>query len=118
MNGEYEIEDTLPKMGVVLPQLRRCGKAKCRCASGDAADLHGPYHYRFWRESGRLRKRYVSPAEVETVRAACRRRQDEGRVYRAQRDAARAHLRRLRDRLAEHPDLTPYDATSHAAFQH
>jgi transcriptional regulator with XRE-family HTH domain len=26
--------------------------------------LHGPYHYRFWREGGRLRKQYVKPAEL------------------------------------------------------
>jgi hypothetical protein len=39
--------------------------------------LHGPYYYHFSRHGGRLRKRYVRPAEVEQVRAACeaRRRQ-------------------------------------------
>ncbi len=30
-----------------------------------------PYHYRFWREDGQLRKQYVRLADVESVRAAC-----------------------------------------------
>jgi hypothetical protein len=46
----------------------RCGAGGCRCARGE---LHGPYHYRFWREGGRLRKVYVRPAELDEVRAQC-----------------------------------------------
>ena len=34
----------------------RCGKASCKCASGA---FHGPYTYKYWREDGRLRKKYV-----------------------------------------------------------
>ena len=63
--------DPLPKTGlpgVVCEQWVRCGKPHCRCARGD---LHGPYHYRFWREQGRLRRVYVRRAEVDGVRAAC-----------------------------------------------
>src|SRR5687768_1456900 len=33
--------------------------------------LYGPYHYRFWREGGRLRKQYVRPAHLEATVAAC-----------------------------------------------
>lgn len=40
----------------------RCGKSPCRCEPGS---LHGPYYYRFTREGGRLRKRYVRKAEAE-----------------------------------------------------
>lgn len=34
----------------------RCGKGKCRCASGE---LHGPYWYAYWSEGGRTRSQYV-----------------------------------------------------------
>ncbi len=54
--------------GMVHQQMVRCGKVTCHCAGGE---LHGPYFYRFWRESGRLRKQYVNRAEVDCVRAEC-----------------------------------------------
>lgn len=34
----------------------RCGSKKCKCASGE---LHGPYWYAYWSESGRTRSQYV-----------------------------------------------------------
>ncbi len=69
--------DPLPKTlpGVVCAQRVRCGKPGCRCAQG-------PGHlafYRFWREGGRLRKRYVRRADLESVRVACAARQRERR---------------------------------------
>jgi hypothetical protein len=71
----------LPKslLGTVCRQWVRCGHQNCRCARGV---LHGPYHYRIWREGGRLRKSYVKPSELEAVRKQC--------AYRRQ---LRAHLR-------------------------
>lgn len=62
--------ESLPKTlpGTVCVQWRTCGKLACRCARGEP---HGPYHYRFWRERGRLRKAYVARHDVEEVRAAC-----------------------------------------------
>ncbi len=62
-----ETVKTLPKTGAasLCQQWIRCGKASCRCATGE---LHGPYHYLFWREGGRLRKRYVRQAHVACVR--------------------------------------------------
>ena len=45
----------------------RCGRSGCRCASGK---LHGPFYYIFWREGGRLRKRYVKQADLADVQAA------------------------------------------------
>jgi hypothetical protein len=62
--------ETLPKMlpGTVCVQWVRCGRANCRCARGE---LHGPYHYRIWREDGKIRKTYVGPAELGQVRAQC-----------------------------------------------
>ena len=65
---------TLPKMGeigtrgVICQQWVRCGRPGCRCSQGE---LHGPYHYLFWREGGRLRKRYVRLADAAVARAAC-----------------------------------------------
>lgn len=53
-------------------QLVRCGKAGCRCAAGE---LHGPYHYLFWREGRGLKKLYVRRADVGRVRELCERRQ-------------------------------------------
>jgi hypothetical protein len=65
-----KITETLHKIlpGVVIRQWVRCGRPNCRCAHGE---LDGPYHYRFWREGGRLRKAYVRPEELEQVRARC-----------------------------------------------
>ncbi|HEX5733359.1 MAG TPA: DUF6788 family protein [Blastocatellia bacterium] len=37
-------------------EMVRCGKEGCRCARGD---LHGPYRYRYWREAGRIRSKYL-----------------------------------------------------------
>lgn len=34
----------------------RCGKEKCKCASGD---LHGPYWYAYWSEGGKTKSAYV-----------------------------------------------------------
>ena len=51
---------TLPKKGAVCAQWKRCGRPSCRCVRGQ---LHGPYHCLFWREGGRLRKRYIRQAE-------------------------------------------------------
>ena len=34
----------------------RCGKEKCKCASGE---LHGPYWYAYWSEGGRTKSQYV-----------------------------------------------------------
>ena len=35
--------------------------------------MHGPYHYLFWQDSGRLHKRYVRMADVELVDEATKR---------------------------------------------
>ena len=68
---QTERPKTLPKMlpGVVCRQWVRCGRKNCRCAHGRP---HGPYHYRFWRDGGRLRKAYVRRADLELIQARCR----------------------------------------------
>ena len=57
-----------PLEGEVCAQYIRCGKRGCRCQEGQ---LHGPYHYRIWREGAQVRKVYVKAVELEAVRAAC-----------------------------------------------
>ncbi len=49
---------------VFLLQGVKCGKAGCKCAAGD---LHGPYWYEYWREGGKVRKKYrgVKPGKVK-----------------------------------------------------
>jgi hypothetical protein len=59
---------TEPLPGVVCVQWKRCGRPNCRCARGQ---LHGPYHCRFWREGGKLKKAYVRRADVAQVHARC-----------------------------------------------
>jgi hypothetical protein len=90
--------------GVVLPQWVRCGKANCRCASGKGADLHGPYYYRFWRERGRLRKKYVPQRDLEATRAACKRRQDQECRERMQRRKWESHYQSLMAELSRLSD--------------
>ena len=92
-------ESGLP--GVVLAEKKRCGKANCRCRSGEDDDLHGPYFYRYWRQGGRLRKAYVPRDRVEATRAACRQRQERERQERARRAEFQAALRRFRERARE-----------------
>lgn len=57
---------------------------------------YGPYYFRCWREGGRYRKQYVKRAEVEAVRAACRRHRDERRERREDRIELRDLLRRYK----------------------
>ena len=75
--GTNKTPEPLPKTlpGVVCAQRVRCGKPGCRCARGQR---HLAY-YRFWREGGRLRKRYVRRADLAAVRAACEARRRERR---------------------------------------
>jgi len=49
--------------GSLQRQMRRCGKAECRCADGE---LHGPYMYVSVRAGSRRRLLYI-PAEVVDV---------------------------------------------------
>jgi len=57
-----------PLEGEVCVQFIRCGKSGCRCQLGH---LHGPYHYRIWREGARVRKVYVKASELAAVKSAC-----------------------------------------------
>jgi hypothetical protein len=56
--------------GSLVEQMRRCGKAECRCADGEP---HGPYAYYVPRTRGRGRLRYVPAPLLQVVRAYLRR---------------------------------------------
>ena len=85
---ETESAETSPKIlpGAVCRQLKTCGKANCRCARAGQKHVHD---YRFYREAGRLRKRYVRVSDLESVRAACA----AHKKLRAQLSASRAEYR-------------------------
>ncbi len=61
------IPKTQPLPGGLYSELKRCNRPNCRCSAGGDA-LHGPYFFRRWSESGRLRRQYVKPADAERVR--------------------------------------------------
>jgi hypothetical protein len=71
--GWYKLGRTdskaLPKIeplpGVICEQRVRCGKPGCRCNSGSP---HRAF-YRFWRERGKLKKKYIRKGDLEYVRA-------------------------------------------------
>jgi hypothetical protein len=71
--GEEDCIESSPKIqtlsGAVCAVKKRCGHANCRCKRGE--EPHGPYFYRYWREGGRRRKRYVKKADVSVAIAAC-----------------------------------------------
>lgn len=100
-DSENNLRFVLPKIGgdlssgmlpgTVHVQWVRCGRANCRCSHGQ---LHGPYHYRFWREGGRLRKQYVKRSDVEAVTAACNARAEQ---VQSQRDDMRAIMQIVKD---------------------
>jgi hypothetical protein len=50
--------------GGLYRQAVRCGKARCRCASGD---LHTGYFYFIYRLNGKLRKTYVRKLDVAAI---------------------------------------------------
>ena len=45
--------------GTVVKEKVTCGDDSCKCASGDPADMHGPYLYRYYRENGTVKSEYV-----------------------------------------------------------
>jgi hypothetical protein len=55
----------LPKTVSYRHEYVRCGKVACtRCSTGAG---HGPYWYAYWRQDGRLRKRYLGKALPQPV---------------------------------------------------
>jgi hypothetical protein len=60
---DIEAEDGEHRHYSYRREFRKCGKASCKCARGE---LHGPYLVAYYRENGRLKKRYLGKAGVGT----------------------------------------------------
>jgi hypothetical protein len=82
--------------GTLIEQYVTCGKTTCKCQHGS---LHGPYHYRLWREHGKRRNAYVRLRDVSAVRRACavwhQERYDERRRMREALDYSRMSAQEL-----------------------
>ncbi len=72
VSPRIKLENSLPKIeplrGAVCKQMKRCGKANCKCSKGE---LHGPYYYRFFYRGGKQRKKYVKKGELSATFASC-----------------------------------------------
>ncbi len=67
------------KMDETLPKIRGTVCAQWRVYKGKRL---GPYYFLFWREDGKLRKRYVKRADVAATIAACAAYREEKREQR------------------------------------
>ncbi len=77
-----------PLKGVVIAEMKRCGRHNCHCITGR---LHGPFYYRYYRDRGRLRKQYVRPADLKSVLKAT----DFRRTIQIERRVARWQMQKL-----------------------
>src|SRR5437773_9546583 len=93
-----ETRPALPKTAALCRQWKRCGKPACHCVGGQQ---HGPYFCMFWREGGRLRKRYVQQARVLQVQAEFDGRRARRRLERNQLSDAHLEWRALLTALRE-----------------
>ena len=100
---QTKTHNPLPKTpvlpGAVCVQWRRCGKPNCRCRDG--VSLHGPYYAHFWRQNGKLCKRYVRQPDVAALQQACGRHREQQAQQRRRRDEGRELLHRLRQMLRD-----------------
>jgi hypothetical protein len=69
-----EIQRTLSRMqylssGTLLKRTKRCGNARCRCAT-DTAAQHGPYYEWSYKKAGKLRHLTLTPKQAELMRLA------------------------------------------------
>lgn len=90
-SGKTKPSNPLPNsghiQGAVCVQWRKSGES------------YRPYYYRFWRESGRLRKQYIRLADVEEIRSACEDHRRLQKAWRAEFIRARKLCRSLIDIL-------------------
>jgi hypothetical protein len=84
--------------GSLREQYVKCGKPDCACAQ-DRDKRHGPYWVLYWREYGRLRRRYVSRDELPAIRAGVENRKAVARQIREWKRKLHA-LCRVTDMLA------------------
>ena len=84
--------------GGLYRQAVRCGKPRCRCATGQ---LHPGYWYFFTRIAGKLHKYYVAKGEVEGFAVALAEAKNERVIYRQSLRDAKRRLTDMRQRLRE-----------------
>ena len=82
----------------VCAQYVKCGKPNCKCALGQ---FHGPYFAAFWKENGRIRKRYIRLADVEQMRELS----EQPRLLIREIAEDDARLRQLRAFVREHEEI-------------
>lgn len=62
-DADGEIVEVHDVSGTLVSKLQQCGDDSCRCASGDEADLHGPYLWDVYRnDAGEREWEYVGKA--------------------------------------------------------
>jgi hypothetical protein len=82
----------------VCAQYVKCGKPNCKCALGQS---HGPYFAAFWKENGRIRKRYIRLADVEQMREMS----EQPRLFLREIAENDARIRQLKALVREHEEL-------------
>lgn len=53
------VEDADNGKGTVVKEKVKCGDETCKCMSGNPADMHGPYLYRYYRTDGAMKSEYL-----------------------------------------------------------
>ncbi|MET0624897.1 MAG: DUF6788 family protein [Pyrinomonadaceae bacterium] len=72
LGGKRKEHKKAPKKTYQLESVR-CGKKNCRCVEGE---LHGPYWYAYWTESGKSKSQYIGkklPRGVKAPKGSCKR---------------------------------------------
>jgi hypothetical protein len=82
----------------VCAQYVKCGKPNCKCALGQS---HGPYFAAFWKQNGRIRKRYIKLADVEQMREFS----EQPRLLLREIAENNAMIRQLKALVREHEEL-------------
>lgn len=75
-----------------LPKIKGAVCAQWRVYKGKRL---GPYYFLYWREGGKLRKRYVRPADLAATVAACAAHRDEMREERRSREEVLRWIRKF-----------------------
>lgn len=94
----HKIVTTPARRFAVCAQYVKCGKPNCKCASGQS---HGPYFAAFWKENGRMCKRYIRLADVEQMRELS----EQPRLLLREIAENNARLRQLKAFMREHEKL-------------
>ncbi len=103
-----KIRKMLPKTaseianGGLYLQRVRCGKANCKCASGDT---HTAFYF-FTRRNGKLIKTYIRKSEVEVFTEMVNLAKTERVQIRQSMQKSNSRLKRLRESVREYEQMT------------